>query len=180
MATQTFKPQTLRAILLVLLIIIIAGGLGLFYTGLNEVRKYAIEVNHSIADAEASNVEVQKLQVLKGQLAQSETLIAKANQMFATADSYQNQAITDTRNYANATGLSVAKINFDDVTPGSYPTMTVSLKAPVSYKKLVQFLNSIEGNIPKMQVSSIGIAHATGGSADSVTVNDIKITIATR
>jgi len=180
MASQAFKPQSLRAVLVVVLIIVIAGGLGLFYLGLNEVRTFAIEVNHSVADAEASNGQVQALQRLKGQLAQSETLIGKANQMFATPANYQNQAITDTRNYAAASGLSIAKIDFEPLVPGVNPTMTVSLKAPVSYNKLIHFLDNIEGNIPKMQVSSIGISHVNGGRSDSVTVDDIKIMIATR
>ena len=180
MAKQTFKPQNLRAVLIVILIVIIAGGLGLFYLGLNEVRKYAVEVDHSIADAEASNGQVQRLQSLKGQLAQSETLIAKANQMFATPDNYQNQAITDTRNYAASSGIAIAKINFDEVVAGVSPTMTVSLKAPVSYSKLIRFLDGIESNIPKMQVSNIGLTHVNGLGADTVGVNDIKITIATR
>jgi hypothetical protein len=180
MAKQAFKPQSLRALLLVILVLIIAGGLGLFYLGLNEVRTFAVEVNHSIADAEASNGQVQALQSLKGQLAQSETLIAKANQMFATPANYQNQAITDTRNYAAASGISIAKVDFDTAVAGVNPVMTVSLKAPVPYSKLIQFLDNIEGNIPKMQVTSIGISHVIGGKADAVTVDDIKIMIATR
>jgi len=181
MATkQSSKPQTLRGILFVALLIVVAGGLGLFYLGLNEVRQYATEVNHSIADAEASNLQVQQLQSLRSQLSQSEALITKANQMFATNESYQNQAITDTRNYANAAGLSIAKISFSDAVAGVSPTMTVSLKAPVSYTKMIRFLDGIEGNIPKMQVSNIGLSHVNGGNTDSVTVDDIKITIATR
>jgi len=180
MAKQAFKPQSLRAVLLVVLVLVLAGGLGLFYLGLNEVRTFAVEVNHSIADAEASNGQVQALQSLRGQLTQSEALIAKANQMFATPANYQNQAITDTRNYAAAAGISIAKVDFDTVVAGVSPTMTVSLKAPVPYAKLIQFLDNIESNIPKMQVSSIGIAHVGGGNAGSVAVDDIKIMIATR
>jgi len=180
MAKQAFKPQTLRAVLLVTLILVLAGGLGLFYIGLNEVRNFAMEVNHSVADAEASNGQVSALQALKGQISESEALIAKANQMFATPENYQNQAITDTRNYAAASGVAIAKISFDDSTAGINPVLTVSLKAPVPYAKLIQFLDNIESNIPKMQVSKIGISHTNGGGADSVTVDDIKITIATR
>lgn len=180
MAKQNFKPQSLRATLFVALFVVLAGGFGLFYLGLNEVRKYAVDVNHSVADAEASNLEVKQLQQLKSQLAQSEALISKANQTFATTDDYQNQAITDTRNYAATSGITIAKISFDDVVAGTNPTMTVSLKEPVSYSKLIKFLDSIEGNIPKMQVSSIGLSHVNGGSTDSVKVDDIKIMIATR
>ncbi|MFZ1301677.1 MAG: hypothetical protein WAQ27_03860 [Candidatus Microsaccharimonas sp.] len=177
---KPFGPQSLRAVLIVLLVIVVGGGGGLFYLGLEEVRKFAIEVNHSVADAEASGTQVQALQNLKGQLAESESLIAKANQIFATPENYQSQAITDIRNYANAAGLTVTKTSFEAQTPGVNPTMTVSLQAPVSYNKLIQFLNGIEGNIPKMQVSNIALGHQIGGGADSVTVDDIKITIATR
>jgi type II secretory pathway component PulM len=160
-------------------ILIIVGSLGLFYLGLGEVRKYAVEVNHSIADADASKVQLEALQGLKSQLAQSETSIAKANQMFATPDNYQNKAITDTRNYANASGLTIERINFDDAVSDVGPAMTVSLKAPVSYSKLIRFLDGIEGNMPKMQVSNISLTHVNGAGADSVAVDDIKIMIAT-
>lgn len=180
MAMPPFNPQGLRGALVIILILVIAWGAGIFYLGLNAIRDYAIEVNHSITDAEASDKQVQSLQVLKGQLAQSESLIAKANQMFSTPDNYQNQSVTDIRNYANAAGLTITKTNFDTYEPGTNPTVTIGLKSPLSYKKLIQFLDGIEGNIPKMQVTSIGINHINGGGNDSVTVDDIKITIATK
>jgi len=171
------SPQSLRGVLTVLLIVAIAGGAGLFYLGLQDVRSYAIEVNHSIADAEASRTQVQSLQVLKGQLSESEALIAKANQMFATPNNYQSAALTDIATYASASGLTITKTSFDEAAIG---TMTVGLKSPVSYKKLVQFMSNLEGNLPKMHVSEITLNHTVGGNADSVTVDDIKIMIAIR
>jgi Tfp pilus assembly protein PilO len=176
---QPFNPQALRGLLVVVLIVIMSGGAGLFYIGLNQIREYALEVNHAAADATASNDQVQSLQALKGQLAQSQELIAKANQMFATPGNYQSQANTDIHTYANAAGLTVTKTSFEEV-PGADPIMTVSLKAPVSYSKLIHFLDGVEGNIPKMQVSAISINHVVNGNADSVAVDDIKLMIATR
>ncbi len=176
---QPFNPQALRGLLVLILIVIMSGGAGLFYIGLNEIRSYAFEVNHAAADATASNDQVQALQALKGQLAQSQELIAKANQMFATPDNYQAQANTDVHSYANAAGLTVTGTSFEQV-PGADPVMTVSLKSPVSYSKFIHFLDGIEGNIPKMQVSGISISHVTNGNADSVNVDDIKLMIATR
>ena len=171
------SPQSLRGILIILLVVTIAGGAGLFYLGLQDVRTFAVEVNHSIADAEASRTQVQSLQVLKGQLSESESLIAKANQMFATPSNYQSAALTDIATYASAAGLTVTKTSFDEATLG---TMTIGLKSPVSYKKLLQFMSSLEGNLPKMHVSEITLNHTVGGNADSVTVDDIKIMIAIR
>jgi len=181
MAMKAFSPQTLRGILIVVLIAIIAGGAGLFYTNLNDIRQFAIEVNHSVADADASTSQVQALQTLKGQAAQNDSLITKTNQIFAVATNYQNQASADIRNYAAAAGLKVTQINFEEPVAGTTnPIAVVSLKSPVSYNGLIQFLNAIEGNIPKMLVTNIGISHVDGGSADSVNVDDIKIMIAAK
>ena len=180
MATKVASPQALRGILVVLLIVVVTGGAGLFYLGIEEVRKFAIEVSHTTADAEASRGQVQALQALKSQLSQSELLISKANQMFATPENYQSQAITDIRNYATASGITITKTSFDDQTAGNERIMTVSLQSPVQYSKLIQFLDAIEGNIPKMQVSAINVGHVSGNGANTVTVEDIKITIATR
>jgi len=180
MATKAFKPQALRGFLIFLLGVVIIGGAGIFYLGLAEVRKFATEVNHSIADAEASGGQVDALQALRRQLAQSETLIAKADQMFATPDNYQTQALTDIRAYANTAGVSITKTSFDDQAAESGRIMTVSLQSPVSYPKLIQFLDGIESNVPKMQVSNIDLGHVPGGGASTVAVSDIKIMIATR
>lgn len=180
MGTKSFKPQTLRGILFVILALIIIGGVGLFYLGLGEIRKYAIEVNHTVADAEASGGQVQALQNLKGQISQSEALINKANQMFATPSNYQTQAINDIRTYAATSGVKITKTSFDDTTDGTTRTMIVSLQSPTSYTGLIKFLDGIEGNIPKMQVSNIGLGHVPGGGADVVNVEDIKITITVR
>ena len=175
-----FNPQALRGVLLVILIAIMSGGAGLFYIGLNQLREYAVEVNHTAADAQASDTQVQSLQKLKDQLAKSQALVAKANQLFATPESYQSQAVTDINTYASVAGLTVTKTSFDVPTPGENPVVTVSLKAPVSYAKLINFLSGIEGNLPKMQVTSINLSHVNGGGSDSVAVDDIKIAIATR
>ncbi len=177
---KTFKPQSLRTILFVALLLIIVGGGGLFYLGIEDIRTYAIEVNHAVADAKASGTQVQELQALKGQLTQSEQLIGKAGQMFATPANYQSQAIGDLRNYAAASGVSITKTSFEPEVPGPTRTMTVSLQTPVSYTGLIKFLDGIEGNIPKMQISNISLSHVAGRGADVVNVEDIKLTIAVR
>lgn len=180
MEKKMFKPQTLRAILYVLFTIIVLGGGGLFYLGLEELKKYAVEVNHTVADAEASGNQVQALQSLKGQLSQSQSLIDKADQMFATPTNYQAQTISDIRNYAAKSGVVVSRTGFEDQTEGPTRTVTVNLRSPVSYGRLIQFLDGIEGNIPKMQVSNISLGHVGANGGDVVNVDEIKIKIAVR
>jgi hypothetical protein len=180
MAAQPFKPQTLRAVLIVLLIAVLSLGAGVFYLGLKEVDDMALEVNHSIADAEASKLRIQKLQVLKNQLSQSDALVAKANQVFATPSTYESQALTDIRTYAAASGLTIEKTEFSPPQTGTNPSVTVNLASPVSYAKLINFLSNIESNMPKMQVINMSISRINGGNANLVTVDDMKIMIATR
>lgn len=177
---KQFRPENLRTLLAVALVIVTLGGGALFYLGLTTVREYADEVARSAVDAEASGGQVQELQHLKARLAQSNSLVAKANKLFATPENYQSQVLNDVRNYANAAGLSIANTSFDDPSEGGTYAITVSFKEPVSFSKLIAFLNNVEGNLPKLQVSDISLGHTEGGNADSVSVGDIKIDIAVR
>jgi type II secretory pathway component PulM len=179
-ASKMFKPQSLRSILILLLILAIAYGAGVFYIGLKEVSRFSEEVNHSIADAEASKTQIQRLQTYKKQFSESDASIVKANQVFATPEGAQTQANTDIRNYAAATGITLTKVTFDPTTPGTNPSVTIGLRSPVPYAKFIEFLDNMERNVPKLNVSDIGIERVASSTSDSVTVNDIKITIATR
>jgi len=176
--------QKLLTLLIVILILVVGGG---FYLGVQQVKSVAVGVNHTAADAEASAENVEKLAELKRTLAQSETLVSKANKLFASDTTYQSQALKDVQKYANESGLTISNTNFDTAaadtsgaftTPGK--TFAITLQTPVSYKGLLRFLDAIEGSLPKMQVSSIRLAHPTTKGADNVVVGDITITVSTR
>ena len=177
---KQFTPANLRAVLATLLVVIIAGGGALFYFGLDMVRGYAGEVNQSAADAEASGQQINQLQTLRNQITQSNSLIDKANQLFATPENYQTQVLRDVKNYANAAGLTIATTNFSDPAQSGVYSITVTFKNPVSYSKLVGFLNNVEGNLPKLQVSSIALGHADSSNPDYVQTGEIKIDISVR
>ncbi len=176
---KQFRPADLRTLLTVLLVIITLGGGALFYYGLTLVSDYAVTVDQKSVDAEASGKQIQELQLLKGQLAQSNSLVEKANQLFATPGNYQTQVLNDIRSYADTAGLSIVNTSFSDPSTGSSYAITVSFENPVSYSGLIAFLNNVEGNLPKLQVSKISLGYGNDG-ADSVKVNDIIIDIAVR
>lgn len=175
MAKKSFTPQSLKVALLVTLFVIIATVGALFYFGLTSLKSYAIDVNHRLSDANASGEQIDGLQVLKNQLANSQMLIDKANQMVSTQDSYQAQALTDIRAIAKNAGVSVINTEFNNKDQTDEHSVTVSLDSPVSYKGLIRFFEGIESNLPKMQVISATVGHVEGGNADSVTVDEIKI-----
>lgn len=180
MAKQTFKASNLRALLAFLLIAVVIGGGALFYYGLGIVRDYSVEVNHRLKDADASGRQVQQLQFLKNQLAQSESLISKADKLFATPGAYQGQVLTDLRSYANKTGLSIESTDFSNPAETGEYSVAVTLRQPVSYRNLIQFLEYVETSLPKLQVSAIELSPASNASADSVSVGTIKINVSVR
>lgn len=177
---QQFKPQNLRTLLAILLALLLLGGGAAFYWGLGIVRDYSVEVSHRQADADASGKQIQELQLLKTQLTQSNSLVEKANQLFATQDSYQSQLLKDVEAYAAAAGLSITNTSLSDGASTGVHTLTVTFNEPVSYSSLITFLTNIESNLPKLQVSSIALGHVDGNKPDSVKTGEIKIDITVR
>jgi hypothetical protein len=107
-------------------------------------------------------------------------LISKADQMFATPENYQAQALTDIQNYAAQTGISISARNFETPEGTNLRLIALKLNNPTSYPQLIQFLTLVEANIPKMQVYSISLKHVSGGDTTMVEVSDIKINISVR
>lgn len=181
MATKkSFTPQNLQVLLGILLAIVILGGAGLFYVGLNTVKEVAVEVNHATEDAKASAKQVEELQSLRAQLKEGSSLINKANQLFSTPETYQSQVYTDIRVYADRSGVKIESTDFGTPSQNGKHIVTVKLRNPVSYAGLIRFLDNIESSVPKLQVTSIELSHANNNSANNVTVGDIKLEVTTR
>lgn len=181
MAKQVSGAKKLKNVLIFILIMVIAGLGGTFYLGLQQLKEYSTKVSHRLLDADASGKQLQELQLLKNQLAQSQELVAKADGLFAPQDNYQPQALSDIRNNADRAGISIASTEFDSgEQAGNTRIVTVKLSEPISYKKFLAFLEGIESNLPKMQVRSVTLSHVPGGGNDSVAVSDIKISVSVR
>ena len=183
---KSMQATSLRRLLIVVILLILAGGTVAFYYGVVQIKAFAIEANHINADAEASASNIDKLRTLKQALADSETLIDKANKVFATDANYQSQGLKDVQKYAKSFGLTISSTNFDTkssenstLASSSAKSFMITLQSPVNYKGLLQFLNAIEGNLPKMQVTSLTVSRPPSGNAD-VVVGDITIGISTR
>ena len=184
---KQMKATAVRKLLTTVIVILILAGAAGFYFGLQQVKSFALVASHTAADATASAKNVKSLQDLKENLAESGTLVDKANQLFSTDASYQSQALKDVQKYASESGLTISNTNFD---PGSGATtagvigtghtFVISLQSPVEYKKLLQFLNDIEGNLPKMQIVSLELSRPTSGTAGQVGIGDTTIEISTR
>lgn len=176
------RATSVKKFLIVVIVLFLAAAAGGFYLGLQYIKSYSIEVSHTVADSNASADKVETLRSLKQYLADSENLVNKANQLFSTEADYQPRALSDLQRYAAATGVAIANTSFGDASTGVEKghTVVLSLASPVSYDGLLRFLDAIEGNLPKMQVSNISISRPSTGNAGQVEIEDVKIVISTR
>ena len=185
---KTLNAISIRNALSFLMVLILIGAAAGFYFGLQGLKEYALDVNHKIADANASAKNVDELSALKQSLADSETLVAKANALFATESTYQSLTLSSIQKYASDTGVSITDTVFDKAledggaptAPGGGHTVTVTIASPVSYDRLVRFLDALEGNLPKLQITGIDLSRPTAGAGDEIMSEDVIITVSTR
>lgn len=180
---QKSQATTTRNLLSFVLVIVILGSAAGFYYGLQVIKGYALEVTHTVADSNASTKNIDELERLKKQLADGQSLVSKADNLFSTPDSYQTQALKDISKYAGEAGVTISSIDSVGSSEGdsaSSYSESITLQSPVSYAKLLKFLDAIEGNLPKMQITGITLARPATVSSDQVATDKITITVAVR
>lgn len=185
--TKKMQATTTRNILAATLVIVIIGSAVGFYFGLQLIKAYALEVTHTVADSRASGQNIQELGKLQKQLADGQPLVAKANALFSTPATYQTQALKDISKYADESGISISSIDSGKPadSTGAVPAAAdyseiITIQSPVSYAKFLQFIDAIEGNLPKMQITGITIGRPTAPSGDLITTDKITVTVSTR
>jgi hypothetical protein len=150
-----------------------------------DLNDYAMQVSRVAADAAASKGNIKNLQKIQQELLANKDTVERANDIVADSQSYQyqNQIITDINDYANRAGITVTNMDFTAAntdTPAVTPTtpstapavptgvkstsVSVTIKNPVVYEKLLRFIKSIEQNLTKMQISRIGFSKDTSST----------------
>lgn len=182
---QATTTRNVLSFMLVLVIIVAAVG---FYFGLQFVKEYALEVSQTVTLSKANDKKPVGQNQLKQELADSQGLVAKTSLLFSTPSTYQAQVLKDITKYADEAGITVSGV--DSVKPNTESSKTIpsdggqsetiSIKNPVSYTALLNFLHAIEGNLPKMQVTNITISRPAAPSGDMVSVDNITLTVATK
>lgn len=194
--SHSLTATQLRFILSISLFVIALIGGGGFFIVNSKLKDYAVEVSHVTADAEASRNNLQNLQKIQKQLADSQAIVQKASSIVAESQSYQyqDQIITDINNYATKAGVAIIDINFSSgqasATPpaGAAPapvtpapsgvkstSVAITLKNPVNYTNLLTFIKSIEQNLTKMQVSRINLSRDAAGNGVSSDILTLQV-----
>lgn len=188
---KKMNATMMRNVLAFLLVIVILGSATGFYFGLQIIKAYAIVVTHTAADSSASDKNIEQLGQLKKQLVAGQALVTKADALFSTPDTYQTQALKDISKYAAQTGVTISSIDSakPPVTGGATAPPTASptgyseiitVQSPVSYAKFLRFIDAIEGNLPKMQITGITVGRPKQISGDLIMTDKITITVSVR
>lgn len=187
-------PMTATKLRLILScsLVLVAGILvGIFVYFYSQLETAATETNHTVVDAAASQNNIATLDKIEDFLKENSQVVERARSIVADSQSYQyqDQIITDLNDFANRNNVTITNVDFtgtnqpaaNTATPGvtaPAPTpqpaggikstsATVTIKTPVNYDDLLRFLESIERNLTKMQVSKVSL------SRGSATGNDI-------
>jgi len=179
--------SSFQKLLIFLVVVVIALTAAGFYYGFTEVRKLAVQVSNTVEDSLASGDQIDELRRLQQTLAQSDTLVQKANRMFTTESSFTSDAVRDLDRYASVSGVAIvdrafpATAEIAGVQPGSTDRfIRLSLTQPTSYAQLLRFIQLIEGNLPKMQLHTITIARPDAPRGDAVNVSELIIRVSVR
>ena len=166
--SKIMTATSLRAILVIILLIAIgATGYG-FYQAQIWLKKYATTVGQTIGSSSSGTMSSDGLLALEQVLASRQSSIDKAATVTVLGANYQSQAISDLTVYANKTGINITNYSVSDTTPtsagiaGITPKyLSVTLQNPIKTDSLLQFLSLVETNLPKMQITGISLSQSS-------------------
>jgi len=190
MKKNGMKATTLRTTMVIIIIITIGIATFGFYYFQGKLNTYAISVGQTVSESTAgSSSNAQTIKKIQADIAATQAIADKSASITASSLDYQNQTIADLNKYASNTGISIIDYNFSQSATtaktsslaGGIGTsfITITLGNPISYTNLIKFLESIETNLPKMQLTGINISHDQNNS-DTITVQPLTIEVYTK
>lgn len=195
MSNVGFTPQTLKAILTILLLVSAGLGVMSFIYGQQLLQEYAIEVSHKQKDASASHSLINSLDATKQKLLTDADVRTKISQLRAQDEFPEFRIVNEVRSIAKNNGIGIKGFSYPDSTavgtaPPSTPatptpttsnsgdgdtiTLLVDLEQPVDTKAFLQFIYDIEQNLPKMKVNGLSMT-PVDGSSDKINVLQLSI-----
>lgn len=180
MKKSKLSAVTLRAVLSTTIVLVIGLAAFGFSFAQSWLSDLAVSVSHTVADSTTSSNNVQALHKLQDELQTRQDIISRVSSLFTSKQTYQIQAVKDLTAYAAATGISISNYTFPAEASLSSPatTVTLTLTSPVPYVGLLKFMSAIEGNLPKMQISSINLGRIDGDT-QSARVDQLTIEVST-
>lgn len=202
----TMTASKLRIVLSVVIIAILALAAGGFLFAHKALTTYATQISSLNADAQSGDTNIRTLKSLQERLKSGQDTIRNAREIVADSDTYSDQVIGDISRIAGQSGVEITSFGFVDssgsstgttspTTPGTAGTpgattaptsapsgvtkkvVSVTLKSPLRYDNLMNFIRNIESNDLKMQFSNVNMTKDEG---DMVTTQTFSIEVYVR
>lgn len=127
--------------------------------------KAARSTDHAKIDNEVSQQELERLKNLRFELASQKDVIARAKQIAISSAQYkyQDQIISDLSAYANRRNVGITSFDFGTTSTTAQASagrtaFLVSLRSPLKYDSLLNFIRDVELNLTKIKVTSVNLA----------------------
>lgn len=191
MSSKALTATKLRLILFISMVLIIVAATVGFYFAQQKLAEYATAISSLNASAQAGNENLQTLRSLENKLNEEREAMTKARSIVAQSQQYlyQDQIVKDLSKIAGDNGVVITQFDFasngTDTSGGSAPaatapsqapasglkseTVTVTIKSPLQYSALMNFIKAIELNPLKMQIASISLTKDEGSAVTSQT-----------
>lgn len=196
MKSASLTPTKLRLILAILLVMLTGAGVGVFTIGYRILTDFSQSSRSLASQAQASNSSLQDLITTKKELEENADVVDRASRIVAQSRSYEYQDIANTilPSYAAQAGLTITSISFANsqqtsaTTPSGTATaaavmtapsgvksmtITVALKNPVEYTRMLNFLHYIEQSLFIMHIKQVGLSKTADAKDDALVSSDI-------
>lgn len=183
---MTLTASSVRIILILLLCLLFAGGVGVFILGKDQLSTLAEEVSNKKADADASSDNLANLQLLEQRLESYDDVADRLDDLRVSSEFPQFSAVKNIRAIADRYGISISTISFAasegegasqaSATPAGTVQITFGVDGDIPYDTFLNFLNAIENNLPKLQLAGVSLPE---GSGNRVSPGEFTLTLYT-
>ena len=192
MKRSTVTARSLRVILAVTIVLILAASIAGFYFAQKELRSYSATISELNANAKSGDNNITAYRRLTEELAKNQASASKAKSIVAQSKEfkYQDQIVTDLSAIAAKSKVTILSYSFGattaaagTATPAPAPSTTapvttpasglntksvsITINSPLEYTNLMAFIREIESNPLKMQIGSVSLTKGTGTTVAS-------------
>lgn len=192
---KILNASIMRIIMTLLLIVILAAMIGAVTFAYSFLSKASEDVGKMQNEAVAIDSKIQNLLVLKDQLDKNSDVAKKAKNIVSESKmyQYQNQIVQDLSTYADRAGIPIRAFTFQSDSKNSAQSpaakkktntgpagikstfVSIQLGEKIDYVRFLHFLNLIEKNVTRMQLSGVAISRAPDSREVSVQEFEVKV-----
>jgi hypothetical protein len=192
--SKPLTPTRARLVLVSLLVLLSGIGVAVFITGYNILSDFSNSSKTLAAEAQASNSSLQGIITTKAELERNADIVDRASLIVAESRSYEYQDIANNvlPAYASQAGLVITSISFDNPQPTAGTTVpavpgvttavptgiksmniTIAIKNPVEYTRMLTFIHYIEQSLFIMHIKQITLSKSNESSSGGQVSSDI-------